>query len=184
MRCAAPLPQGLAIQQATREDLELLKPFEERRSQETLSRWLSRGYILVLAKQTDGRVVAFHCISHEHPYPVLLRRAVPLRAAEVWLAETYLLPEWRGNGLYEHLKGAADRLAQARGFTRAVGTVQVQNLASRKANARIGSREIGRLWFFSTRWGRGCLVWRNAVDGRPGCLGVVTTHRSWMLSTR
>ena len=172
-----PLPQNVACRRATLNDLPALRCFEHRRAEKTFRKWIHKGYILVVAERKGGGLVGFHCLSPEHVYPRLLGRAVPLAPTDLWGVDTYVAPECRGTGVFDHLKTTAYGLGRSSGYTRTVGSVAVRNLASRKSNVRIGAKAVG--WLLFVRVGRRklCIARRYALNESTSSLRIITKRK-------
>jgi len=175
------LPDGIHVRAAVIADLERLRAFEHRRSQETFKQWMERGYVVVVACREDRSIIGFHCMSRENVFSKLLGRALFLGEKDVISTDVYILPQYRGMGLHSHLKIAASNLIKKRGYTGSVGSVPVGNIASRRANRRLGAKETGWFLMCTSRFVNCCLSYHRGGDGAAGRLAVITEGKVWEL---
>lgn len=149
---AAPGADEFSCRLATPDDLNGTAGFMPYRRPGEFRDWLDRGYWVFLAFD-EGRPVAFQCLSPATPaFPLFSR--IPPATDQVWVVDTYTLPEYRERGVAEQLRAHRDRVLGGLGYRESVAVVPDDNLPALTYayGGGIWLAHVQRLTYFRFLW--------------------------------
>lgn len=120
---------------ATRDDLERLTVFQPYVVRSRLRAWLERDDTWVLLALDGGQPVAFYCYSAAPPARDAVLPPIRLAPNQVWIAEVYVRPEYRGRHVSLRIREHRNRLLRASGYEETVSKVDETNYPSLKRTA-------------------------------------------------
>lgn len=145
-----PLPEGMYLQHAGRDELPLLRPLETVGQFEAQCR-LSAGADLWLVRDRSVAACSFWIFWDQSPVLAAARGWMPLPEGTVCLEDSVTAPAYRGRGLAPAgWARVAAQLAE-QGVSSIITKIEEQNAPSRRAVEKIGFREMAimdleRVW--------------------------------------
>ena len=141
-------PEGITFRPATEDDLAALP---------MLQAFVADGQWLHVARDGD-RIVGFRRVARGFPPRSGLSHVIPPEPHRLFTQETFVRPDYRGQGLGFRLSTAQDRhLARIAGAREIVTAVDADNVASLRMNFRKGARPICFVDSFR------CLLYRRST---------------------
>ena len=113
-----------------------------------ISRMQERGQLFVGVREGQ-QLIGYVKIGWDDVY--VLDYGVDIRLPPKWIfvLDTYILPEWRGQGVGAFLVSATSVAMRARGFTRRIAHVRTDNSVMIRLAHAVGYEELGRVDFTS-----------------------------------
>ncbi len=161
-RSGRPLNPIFNFRLASKDDLPALGVFSSVYRREQFAEWFRDGDFVFLACRR-GAPVAFQIVSPRS------RRHEPfshfvLNDRQVWIVDTYTLPEYRRNHLALQLREFRENILLSLGYTESVSTVRADNIASLSYVTRGVQRRV--MYFTYVR-----MLWHSSIKLREDARG-------------
>jgi hypothetical protein len=130
---------------ATREDIDAMAVFEPHHTRYQFRRWLKRG-CWIFAAFDGNRPISFECMSRtagRHP-PLSW---ISLTNEQLWVVNTFTLPEYRRRHVSSNLKDYRDRAVMEWGYREIASSVPETNIPSLSLAYRRNPDVIQRFTF-------------------------------------
>jgi GNAT superfamily N-acetyltransferase len=144
-----PIPENITIRSARFEDIDelmqIIKKYRWPTNKKDLTEWINREYPIHVAI-SKGKIIGYTCVILDLDFinQKVLTRLKP-NPDDAWGRDALILPEYRGEQIYQALSSHSIRGAKAAGYNRILATAIAHNYSGRKAHKKLGQRELKRL---------------------------------------
>lgn len=135
---------GIDVRKARKDDLEKLGVI--RPNMKLFRGWLENDSLFLIALDGD-RVIGYSCTEF-HPIKPL-DKVMELKSDEAWGHNAFILPEYRGKGIYSILFSLGVQMLKEQGVNKVFGSIDFRNHRSMKIHKKFGGKEVGRVTYLN-----------------------------------
>lgn len=151
--------EEINVKKADYEDLYRLKDIST--NIEHFQKLLESGNHILIALHGD-KVIGRLCVNFQLHKP--WEKVLKLEPDEAWGENAFVLPEYRGKGIYSAMYSMATQMLKEQGFKRMFVIISFRNHKSMKIHRKLGGKEIGWITYikflgFEKIWFKGDRVW-------------------------